>query len=194
MYPHGNSDKNLVDCQYMVLTPLDYMIALTLSWTEAGGINQVSVESSDGQVLTVGAQRARDNQTKTFKFDKRHQLMGLKGLGRDNSIDSLGLIMFDATCNIDDPDGAPLAVPTFEPKKEPEPEPEPVPEEPEEKVEVVIITPEIVPEPEVAKEDKTDTMTIILYSVGGMAGLILLIVAIHLICMKCSKKNKKKIE
>ena len=37
-------------------------------------------------------------------------------------------------------------------------------------------------------------MAIILYSVGGLAGLILLIVTIHLICMKCSKKNKKKLE
>ena len=35
-------------------------------------------------------------------------------------------------------------------------------------------------------------MTIILYSVGGMAGLILLCVGIHLLCMKCSKYNKKK--
>ena len=129
MYPHGNSDKNEVDCQYLVLTPVDYMVSLTLSWTEAGGINQVSVESSDGQALTVGAQRAQDNLNKTFQFDKRHQLMGLKGLGRETSIDSLGLIMFDATCNLDDPDGAPLEVPTFEPKKEPEPEPEPELEE-----------------------------------------------------------------
>ena len=63
MYPHGNSDKNEVDCQYLVLTPVDYMVSLTLSWTEAGGINQVSAESSDGQVLTVGAQRAQDNLT-----------------------------------------------------------------------------------------------------------------------------------
>ena len=39
-----------------------------------------------------------------------------------------------------------------------------------------------------------DTMTIILISVAGMSGLILLIVAIHLICMKCSKKNKMKID
>ena len=72
MYPHGNSDKNEVNCQYMVLTPLDYMTALTLSWTEIGGINQVSVEDSTGKVLTVGAQRAQDNLTHTFKFDKRH--------------------------------------------------------------------------------------------------------------------------
>ena len=61
--------------------------------------------------------------------------MGFKGLGREESIDSLGLIMFDATCNIDDPDGAPLEVPTFEHKKEPEPEPEPEPEKVEKKVE-----------------------------------------------------------
>ena len=71
--------------------------------------------------------------------------MGLKGLGRENFIDSLGVIMFDATCNIDDPDGARLEVPTFEPKKEPEPEPE----QPEKTIEIVFVA----PEQEVVEED-----------------------------------------
>ena len=41
-------------------------------------------------------------------------MIGLKALGSKSSLDSLGLIMIDTTCNLKDPLGAPLRQPSEE--------------------------------------------------------------------------------
>ena len=53
--------------------------------------------------MTAGEPRSSANQTKKLNFDDTHRLIGLKGLSRSDLLDSLGVIVFDTTCDINNP-------------------------------------------------------------------------------------------
>ena len=42
-------------------------------------------------------------------FNESYQLIGLKGLGSADSLDSIGVIVFDTTCDVSNPTGEKLS-------------------------------------------------------------------------------------
>jgi len=55
--------------------------------------------------MTTGT-AMQDDLTQTFTFSETYQLIGFKSLAESESLESLGLIVFDTTCNLLDPTGA----------------------------------------------------------------------------------------
>jgi len=47
--------------------------------------------------------RKPDEQTATLEFDSMHRMIGLKGLSDSGKLYSIGAIMFDSTCDVEDP-------------------------------------------------------------------------------------------
>ena len=43
------------------------------------------------------------DESKTFLFDATHRLVGFKGLVQNKNIHSIGVIIFDSNCNLQDP-------------------------------------------------------------------------------------------
>ena len=66
-------------------------------------------------------------KTGLLKFTKRYQLIGLKGLGTADGINSLGAFVFDTNCDINEPNGIGLAAKEAA-KTKPKPTPESVKE------------------------------------------------------------------
>ena len=46
-----------------------------------------------------------DDLVEKLSFDQTHQLIGFKGLGSVNALDSLGVIVIDKECDFDNPQG-----------------------------------------------------------------------------------------
>ena len=72
------------------------------------GIDQVNISSSGGKALSKGIPQA-GNINRTFSFDRGYQLIGLKGLSTATSLASLGFIVFDSLCDVENPDGPKLS-------------------------------------------------------------------------------------
>ena len=77
------------------------------------------------KILEKGRSNDLKDMTNQLKFTKRYQLIGLKGLGTDNGINSLGAFVFDTDCDITEPNGIGIAAKAaagIQPRPIPEPE------------------------------------------------------------------------
>ena len=102
MYGHGNSDKNTNTCEYMMLSAEEYVHTLELQYSTQHGLDRIFIKSSKAQELAAGTVEKSD-KTKVIQFNESYQLIGLKGLGSELSLDSIGMIVFDTTCDVTDP-------------------------------------------------------------------------------------------
>ena len=55
LYGHGNSDKNEVSCEYMLLEADEYIHTMKLDFSSVHGLESVFIQSSLSQELTAGA-------------------------------------------------------------------------------------------------------------------------------------------
>ena len=74
---------------------------------------KIIVSSGKDENLVKSLEKGLSNDlkdiTNPLKFTKRYQLIGLKGLGTDKGINSLGAFVFDTDCDITEPNGIGLA-------------------------------------------------------------------------------------
>ena len=102
LYGHGNSDKNEVSCEYMILAADEYIHTMKLDFSSEYGLESVFIQSNLSQELKAGTVEKSD-ENKVIQFNESYQLVGLKGLGSEVSLDSIGIIIFDTTCDVSDP-------------------------------------------------------------------------------------------
>ena len=124
--------------------------------------------------------KVESDETKTLRFNQSYQLIGFKGLGSADSLDSLGAIMFDTTCDVNNPQGAKLRVPSLDafevsPAKE----------------QAVTDGQDIISDITDESSDQ-ENMTIIL--VACAIGLLVIIATIVLLCCLCRKKKQTSID
>lgn len=181
LYGHGNSDTTQVTCDKLYLSPGEYVHSIQLQYSKVDGLDLVRLESSKGQKISAGSVKTSD-QTKTVQFNESYQLVGLKGHGSATSLDSLGIIVYDTTCDVTDPAGGKLGEATTKV------EPVVVP---------VVIIEEAVTVPETAvKESETDSSALIV-AICAITGLVLVLaLGIYCYCKHVKGKvpeNSKKI-
>ena len=103
-----------------------------------------------------------------MQFNESYQLIGLKGLSTDASLDSLGIIVFDATCDVTDPTGAKLSEASTDVQEVVAP-PEPVVVI---KEEIKTVTPEVLSQPKTETDDSA-----LIVAICAIIALVLVFVA-----------------
>ena len=114
--------------------------------------------------------------TQILQFSKQYHLIGLKGLGGSKSLDSLGVIVFDADCDLSEPNGLGLAAKAAAAEKAKND----ATKELEEKPATVVV-----------KEDSSSGQLV--WTSIILIGLVSVLVIVAIFCLiryKCCKKSK----
>lgn len=104
LYGHGNSKTSKTDCEYLYLASDEIISTIFLRYNSSQGLNLIRIETSKENYTTKGVFVA-DDLVEKLSFDQTHQLIGFKGLGSVNALDSLGVIVIDKECDFDNPQG-----------------------------------------------------------------------------------------
>lgn len=108
VYPFGNKDASATTCGYLRIEVGDFIEKMELHYSDLDGLNKLSFTTALGQTLSAGTPTPSD-LTQVLQFSKQYHLIGLKGNGGSKSIDSLGVIIFDTDCDLNEPNGPGLA-------------------------------------------------------------------------------------
>jgi len=103
----------LADCEELTLASDETIANISLRYSASKGLNMIGVLTNKENSLVKGL-KVESDETKTLRFNQSYQLIGFKGLGSADSLDSLGAIMFDTTCDVNNPQGAKLRVPSLD--------------------------------------------------------------------------------
>ena len=60
LYGHGNSNKNEVTCEYMILEANEYVHTMKLDFSTAHGLESVFIQSNMSKELTAGTVEKSD--------------------------------------------------------------------------------------------------------------------------------------
>ena len=106
LHGYGTANRDANKCEYLKMGVREFIIELRV-WKNELGITHIRFVTSDGRSLDKGVSVGGlpSNSGKSFLFDETHRLVGFKGLTNDAGIFSLGTILLDSTCDINDPMG-----------------------------------------------------------------------------------------
>ena len=93
----GKSDKARADCDYLNLEANEYISHIAFGYS-ADTIESITLAASNGGTFSKG--NTGSAGLKVFELQRNAPLIGLKGVGSDSSLDSLGLILFDTSCDL----------------------------------------------------------------------------------------------
>ena len=96
------------ECEYLRLEVDDFIKEIILRYSETTGLKRITFITKNEKVLAAGSP-ALEDKIQSLQFSEQYQLIGLKGLGGSESLDSLGVIIFNRDCDLDDPNGNGLA-------------------------------------------------------------------------------------